>query len=284
MKSHIAIDINNEACDSKSSKAGIEDSCPVCMEIFKNCQKIFEYLPCHHFCCHVCTVKMKKFRQIEFKFLECPLCREKVTKKVKIAAFFPPLLPLPLFQFWMSNVTSFVKRVLRVPMFHFKNSWNMSIFSVSKLSAVRNSEEIISWVRKVFCQISKKSKVHFWIMYQLFHLFSSCRLNWFRKTIPWFQLWTKIGLWKDGKNNCKTSLNQRPCSRYAGLFWPYSLYCSSYCHISCHIFYKTLNQKPQMHWLENWTVSYLQSGSAMRNSIKQEQFLIFKSTITKTIN
>ena len=86
-------------------------------------------------------------------------------QKGKDSIIFPPLLPLPLFQFWMSNVTSFVKRVLRVPMFHFKNSWNMSIFSVSKLSAVRNSEEIISWVRKVFCQISKKSKVHFWIMY-----------------------------------------------------------------------------------------------------------------------
>ena len=168
-------------------------------------------------------------------------------QKGKDSSIFPPLLPLPLFQFWMSNVTSFVKRVLRVPMFHFKNSWNMSIFSVSKLSAVRNSEEIISWVRKVFCQISKKSKVHFWIMNQLFHLFSSYRLNWFRRTIPWFQMWTKSGLWKDGRNNCKTSLNQRPWSRYAGLLWPYFSFCSSYCHTSCHIFYKTLNQKLQMH-------------------------------------
>ena len=99
MKSHIAIDINTKACDSKASKAGIEDSCPVCMEIFKNCQKIFEYLPCHHFCCHVCTVKMKKFRQIEFKFLECPLCRETVTKKVKIAAFSLHCCPCHFFSF-----------------------------------------------------------------------------------------------------------------------------------------------------------------------------------------
>ena len=97
MKNHIAIDINNQACDSKSSKAGIEDSCPVCMEIFKNCQKIFEYLPCHHFCCEVCTVKMKKFRQIEFKFLECPLCRETVTKKVKRYQHFPSIVALATF-------------------------------------------------------------------------------------------------------------------------------------------------------------------------------------------
>ena len=124
MKSHFAIDINAKVRDSNSSKASVAAVCPVCMDMFKNCQKIYEYLPCHHVFCEVCTIKMKKFRQIEFKFLECPLCRETVTKKV-IATFSPSLLLLPLFSFEFPIMTSFAMRGLQVTMlsfFHFENS------------------------------------------------------------------------------------------------------------------------------------------------------------------
>ena len=61
-----------------------EDICPVCLEKFKDLHKVYEFLPCHHYCCENCTKHIKLIRQIDFLYLDCPMCRQVVKKLVSI--------------------------------------------------------------------------------------------------------------------------------------------------------------------------------------------------------
>ena len=77
-------------CESSQEKFKIEvrseitteDICPVCLEKFKDLHKVYEFLPCHHYCCENCTKHIKLIRRIDFLYLDCPICRQVVKKLV----------------------------------------------------------------------------------------------------------------------------------------------------------------------------------------------------------
>ena len=58
-------------CESSQEKFRIEvrseitteDICPVCLEKFKDLHKVYEFLPCHHYCCENCTKHIKLIRR-----------------------------------------------------------------------------------------------------------------------------------------------------------------------------------------------------------------------------
>ena len=71
------------------SEITTEDICPVCLEKFKDLHKVYEFLPCHHYCCENCTKHIKLIRQIDFLYLDCPMCRQVVKKLVSIFLVAP---------------------------------------------------------------------------------------------------------------------------------------------------------------------------------------------------
>ena len=76
--------VNNCENSQKKIKNEIttEDICPVCLEKFKDLHKVYEFLPCHHYCCENCTKHIKLIRRIDFLYLDCPICRQVVKKLV----------------------------------------------------------------------------------------------------------------------------------------------------------------------------------------------------------